>query len=55
VIGAIVAGGGNTRFGGESKGLRRVGGSRIIDRVARVLRDVCDDVILVANDPDAHS
>jgi molybdopterin-guanine dinucleotide biosynthesis protein A len=55
VIGAIVAGGGNTRFGGEPKGLRRVGGSRIIDRVARVLRDVCDDLVLIANDPDARS
>jgi molybdopterin-guanine dinucleotide biosynthesis protein A len=55
VIGAIVAGGRSTRFGGEPKGLRRVGGSRIIDRVATVLRGVCDHLVLIANDPHAHS
>ena len=55
MIGAIVAGGGSTRFSGEPKGLRRVGGSRIIDRVAAALRGVCDELVVVANDPHASS
>jgi molybdopterin-guanine dinucleotide biosynthesis protein A len=50
----IVAGGGNTRFGGEPKGLRAVSGVRIIDRVATALRRVTDDVILSANANDAE-
>jgi molybdenum cofactor guanylyltransferase len=48
--GAIIAGGRATRFGGLAKGLERVGGSRIIDRVASALGEACDAVILVAND-----
>src|SRR5690242_7667168 len=51
--GAIIAGGRATRFGGVAKGLERVGGARIIDRVAAALRDSCDDLLLVANDPAA--
>jgi molybdopterin-guanine dinucleotide biosynthesis protein A len=54
VIGAIVAGGANTRFDGEPKGLRPVGGQRIIDRVAGALRAVATDIVLVANSPDAE-
>jgi molybdenum cofactor guanylyltransferase len=53
VTGAIVAGGANERFGGEPKGLRTVGGTRIIDRVAAALRAVTRDVALIANAPDA--
>jgi molybdenum cofactor guanylyltransferase len=52
-LGVILAGGANTRFGGP-KGLARVGGARIIDRVARALGDAAADLLLVANDPDAH-
>jgi molybdopterin-guanine dinucleotide biosynthesis protein A len=51
--GAILAGGRATRFGGKAKGLERVGGERIIDRVARALREACDDIVLVANEPRA--
>lgn len=51
--GVILAGGGATRFGGAPKGLERVGGERIIDRVATALRAVTDDLLLVANAPDA--
>jgi molybdopterin-guanine dinucleotide biosynthesis protein A len=36
-----------------AKGLERVGGERIIDRVAAALRESCDDLIIVANDPAA--
>lgn len=53
VSGAIIAGGQNTRFGGAPKGLCRVGGERIIDRVAAALRTVVSNVVLIANDPDA--
>jgi molybdopterin-guanine dinucleotide biosynthesis protein A len=53
VIGAIVAGGASSRFGGAPKGLATVGGRRIIDRVRDALRGAVDDVLLVANAPDA--
>jgi len=52
-IGVILAGGGATRFGGRLKGLELVAGERIIDRVARALRMVTDELLLVANTPEA--
>ncbi|HEY4303319.1 MAG TPA: molybdenum cofactor guanylyltransferase [Gemmatimonadaceae bacterium] len=55
LIGAIVAGGTNTRFGGEPKGLQSLDGQRIIDRIANALQPVVRDVVLVANAPDAES
>jgi molybdopterin-guanine dinucleotide biosynthesis protein A len=51
--GVILAGGAATRYGGLPKGLERVGGVRIIDRVVAALDDVTDDLLLVANDPAA--
>ncbi|MGH7653821.1 MAG: molybdenum cofactor guanylyltransferase [Gemmatimonadaceae bacterium] len=48
--GAILAGGRATRFRGVAKGLESVGGVRMIDCVAAVLRDSCDDLVIVAND-----
>jgi molybdopterin-guanine dinucleotide biosynthesis protein A len=51
--GVILAGGEARRYGGAAKGLERVGGRRIIDRVAQVLAAAADDLLLVANDPDA--
>jgi molybdopterin-guanine dinucleotide biosynthesis protein A len=51
--GAIIAGGRATRFGGVAKGLEKVGGVRIVDRVAAALRESCDELIVVANDPSA--
>jgi len=53
--GVILAGGGATRFDGEPKGLERVGGRRIIDRVAGALRLVTDDLLLIANADEASS
>ena len=53
--GAIVAGGASSRFGGSPKGLSLVGGQRIIDRVAHALRRATDDLVLVANAPEAAS
>lgn len=52
--GVILAGGGATRFGGLPKGLESVGRRRIIDRVAATLREVTDDLLLIANDAAAH-
>ena len=53
VTGAILAGGRATRYGGLPKGLERVGGERIVDRVAAALRAVSDELLLVANDAGA--
>jgi len=54
VTGAILAGGRSTRYGGAPKGLERVNGRRIIDRVRDALEPVVDDLLLIANDPDAQ-
>ena len=51
--GVILAGGQALRYGGLAKGLERVGGVRIIDRVAAALREATDDLLLIANDPEA--
>jgi molybdopterin-guanine dinucleotide biosynthesis protein A len=54
VRGAILAGGGATRFGGKPKGLEVVGGERILDRLAGVLGSTLGmPPLLVANAPDA--
>jgi molybdopterin-guanine dinucleotide biosynthesis protein A len=53
-VGVILAGGGARRFGGQPKGLQVVEGARIIDRVAGALREAADELLLVANDADAH-
>lgn len=55
VRGAILAGGGATRYGGRPKGLERVGGTRILDRVAEAFLEAFGALpLLIANDPDAH-
>ena len=51
--GVILAGGAASRFGGAPKGLERVDGRRIVDRVAAALREVTDDLLVIANAPDA--
>jgi molybdopterin-guanine dinucleotide biosynthesis protein A len=51
----VLAGGAATRYGGLPKGLERVGGIRLIDRVADALADATDDLLLVANHDDAPS
>jgi molybdopterin-guanine dinucleotide biosynthesis protein A len=54
VQGAILAGGGATRFGGKPKGLEFVGGERILDRLARTLTSALGQPpLLVANAPEA--
>lgn len=51
--GVILAGGEASRYHGAAKGLERVGGVRIIDRVASALSEATDELLLVANDPRA--
>ncbi len=51
--GVILAGGQASRYGGRPKGLERVQGARVIDRVADVLRVKTDSLLLIANDPGA--
>jgi molybdopterin-guanine dinucleotide biosynthesis protein A len=52
--GAVIAGGGATRFGGRPKGLELVGGVRVLDRVVAALQDALGvPPLLVANAPDA--
>jgi molybdopterin-guanine dinucleotide biosynthesis protein A len=53
LTGVVLAGGLATRYDGRAKGLERVGGRRILDRVAAALADAADELLLVANDPAA--
>ena len=56
VAGAILAGGGATRFGGAPKGLAQLDGERIADRLTRLLHDTLGTPpVLIANAPDAAS
>lgn len=54
VIGAIIAGGLNTRYG-ALKAFETVGTQRIIDRVIHTLRSVTPELILIANDANAYA
>ncbi len=52
--GAVLAGGTASRFGGKHKGLERVGGERIVDRVTQVVQLATGETpLLVANAPEA--
>ncbi|MDQ3699095.1 MAG: molybdenum cofactor guanylyltransferase [Gemmatimonadota bacterium] len=55
VTGVILAGGEASRYGGRPKGLEQVAGRRILDRVADALTTAADDLLLIANDPDAEA
>ena len=56
VRGAILAGGGATRFGGKPKGLERVGGERILDRLAEAMTQALGTPpLLIANAPEASA
>lgn len=53
LLGVVMAGGRNTRYGGL-KAFAEVGGTRIVDRVIKTLRSVTDDVVVIANDAAAY-
>jgi molybdopterin-guanine dinucleotide biosynthesis protein A len=55
ITGVIQAGGRSARMGGRPKALMELGGRRIIDRVAEVVREVADDVLIVTNTPDLYT
>lgn len=56
VHGAVLAGGGATRFEGKPKGLELVGGERILDRLVKVMTAALGEPpLLVANAPQAKS
>jgi len=55
LAGVVLAGGRASRYGEQAKGLLRVGGERIIDRVAASLRGVTTELLLIANDPTAQT
>ncbi|HTX43704.1 MAG TPA: NTP transferase domain-containing protein, partial [Methanocella sp.] len=48
--GLILAGGRSTRFGGEEKSLKLVGGKRMICRVIDALSPVVDELIISVRD-----
>ena len=53
LTGAIIAGGSASRLAGRPKGLEIVDGSRIIDRVASVLRSHCGRLLIAPGSLDA--
>ncbi len=56
VRGAVLAGGVASRFGGRPKGLEKVNGERILDRVVRTMRDAVGEApLLVANVDEANT
>jgi molybdopterin-guanine dinucleotide biosynthesis protein A len=52
LTGVIQAGGRSTRMGGEPKALLEIGGRRIVERVADVLGQVTDELLMVTNTPE---
>lgn len=52
-VGAILAGGRASRFGGARKGLALVGGRRIVDHVAAALARAADELLVVTGADDA--
>jgi molybdopterin-guanine dinucleotide biosynthesis protein A len=56
VRGVVLAGGAASRFGGKPKGLERVGGERILDRVVLAVQQTTGSPpLLVANVPEARA
>ena len=54
ILGVVMAGGRNTRFG-DVKAFAEVNGRRIIDVVVDVLRDVATEVVISANDHETYA
>lgn len=52
LAGIILAGGAARRMGGRNKALLEVGGVPILERILRVLKPLCWEVLLVAKDPE---
>jgi molybdenum cofactor guanylyltransferase len=52
-VGVLLAGGAARRFGGQPKGLARLGGARIADLALAALRGATTSQVVAANDPRA--
>ncbi|HOI75072.1 MAG TPA: molybdenum cofactor guanylyltransferase [Syntrophales bacterium] len=50
IAGIVLSGGKNTRMG-ANKAFLTVEGERMIDRAVQILRDVCDEILVVTNEP----
>lgn len=55
MLGVILAGGANRRYGGRAKALDAVGGERIVDRAVRAMTPAVTRLVLVANDPETFA
>jgi molybdopterin-guanine dinucleotide biosynthesis protein A len=55
ISGVILAGGVNSRFGGQTKSNMIVGGVSIISRMVNTLQEVFDEIIIVTNTPEEFS
>lgn len=53
-LSGVILSGGQSRRMGRDKALLEVGGQRLIDRVVERLREVTDDIIVVANEPERY-
>ncbi|EGL82458.1 molybdopterin-guanine dinucleotide biosynthesis protein A [Caldalkalibacillus thermarum TA2.A1] len=51
MTGVILAGGQNRRMNGEIKGLLPFGGEKVVERQVRIMKTICDEIILVTNHP----
>jgi molybdopterin-guanine dinucleotide biosynthesis protein A len=54
VSSVVLAGGKARRLGGAVKGRLEVGGVPIIDRITTCLARLCDEIVIVANDPEPY-
>ena len=53
--GIILSGGLNSRMKGKNKAYLKIGGSQFIDRVAGILKECFDEILLVTKDPSAYT
>ncbi|MBP1153720.1 MULTISPECIES: molybdenum cofactor guanylyltransferase [unclassified Paenibacillus] len=51
LTGLILAGGPNTRMNGDPKALLPFGGGALIERQIQIMREICQEVIVVTRDP----
>lgn len=51
LTGVILAGGDHGRMGGENKALLSIYGELLIERQIREMESICDEIIIVTNDP----
>lgn len=55
LTGIILAGGRNSRMQGHNKAFLRIEGEWFIERQMKVMRTICEQLIVVTNDPNAYS